>query len=295
MIITTYYRNDALERAIEHVINQTYEPIEIIVVDDSGEAFAEPVMNSYNSLRYIAHDQNQGSNQARKTGLDASSGTFVQLHDDDDWLHPEKIEHQMNCFCGRKKIGVVYCGLKHDGGEIILPDHTLRGDVLQSALQLYELYPYQTTTALFRANLLKDVFPLPQYGGGDDYALAIKCAQRSEFDFVEKPLVHRTLSHDSKGSSLDARKAHIEIVHHYSELYAEHPALKRGVLAEAHWRLGHAYLNKFSWTPRATLTFLKAAYYAQSPTPKFLLPILFSLGGRPGRDAGRKIVNLVWN
>ncbi|OYR41434.1 hypothetical protein DJ75_14110 [Halorubrum sp. Eb13] len=57
VIITTYYRNELLTEAIESILAQEYEPVELIVVDDSGVGHAEPVTERYDEVKGIAKEK----------------------------------------------------------------------------------------------------------------------------------------------------------------------------------------------------------------------------------------------
>lgn len=116
VIITTHNRSSELVlRAVNSVLNQTYEFIEIIVVDDSENDFPErndveqAVRNASESIIYIRHSANRGACAARNTGLKHANGYFVAfLDDDDEWL-PRKIEEQIKGFTDNS-IALVYCG-----------------------------------------------------------------------------------------------------------------------------------------------------------------------------------------
>lgn len=45
VIVPTHYRNELLPEAIESVARQAYDPVELVVVDDSGEGHAEPTID----------------------------------------------------------------------------------------------------------------------------------------------------------------------------------------------------------------------------------------------------------
>lgn len=60
VVIATHYRNELLARAIESVLEQGYEPVELIVVDDSGEGHASPVIDRYDDVIGIIRDANGG-------------------------------------------------------------------------------------------------------------------------------------------------------------------------------------------------------------------------------------------
>ena len=92
-------------RALNSILGQTYQDIEIIVVDDSPEDYAlresvkEAVLSKKTvrpetAIRYIPHEKNRGACAARNTGLMNAEGEYVAyLDDDDEWLR-KKLEFQ---------------------------------------------------------------------------------------------------------------------------------------------------------------------------------------------------------
>ena len=102
VVIPSYKRSDTLSRAIESVLNQTYENVEILVVDDNepGDDFSlivNDVVESFNSNKVILVTQPKHINgaAARNAGIKAAKGEFIALLDDDDEWHPMKIELQI--------------------------------------------------------------------------------------------------------------------------------------------------------------------------------------------------------
>jgi len=166
VVIPTYYRNDRLRGAIESVADQD-QPTEIIVVDDSGEGHAAPVVEAFD-LTYLALDRNRGSNPARTMGAERASGAFVQFLDDDDRLLPGKLARQVDLL-ESMEAGVAYCGMTYEDGQTVLPDPAVRGDVLDAALA-FAMSPCVTSTMLTDREVLDEVLPLPDRPGGDDRA-----------------------------------------------------------------------------------------------------------------------------
>ena len=111
VVIPTYNRAHLVGRAIQSVLNQTYQDFEIIVVDDGSTDNTEEVVKSFNDprIRYIRHDQNRGGSAARNTGIKMARGEYIAFQDsDDEWL-PEKLEKQMKVFkSAPPEVGVVY-------------------------------------------------------------------------------------------------------------------------------------------------------------------------------------------
>lgn len=115
-IITTHNRSSImLERALISVFQQSYENIEIIVVDDSDASFEgkqeiQKMMRKYQMqyrrLQYIQHKVCKGLPAARNTGILHSSGKYIAfLDDDDEWL-PEKTEKQVSVFEKNERKGL---------------------------------------------------------------------------------------------------------------------------------------------------------------------------------------------
>lgn len=105
IVIPTYQRPQFLERAINSCLNQTYNNVEVIVVDDNNpdtvaRAETEALMKKFSNvanLHYVKHEKNKNGSAARNTGWKASSGEYITFLDDDDEISPSKIEKQVEC------------------------------------------------------------------------------------------------------------------------------------------------------------------------------------------------------
>ncbi len=109
VVIPNYNHTRYLGSAIQSVINQTYQDIEIIVVDDgSTDGCAEVVSGFCGRVRYI-RQENQGLAGARNTGIRAASGKLVGLLDaDDQWL-PEFLERMVALALLHPNAAAYYC------------------------------------------------------------------------------------------------------------------------------------------------------------------------------------------
>ena len=108
VIIPVYnIESHLLIRCIESVAAQTYEPIEIIVVDDgstdgSGKVCDETAarLNSDNGSRRreikVIHKENSGSSGARNAGLKAACGEYIGFVDSDDYVDPDFVSSMMS-------------------------------------------------------------------------------------------------------------------------------------------------------------------------------------------------------
>ncbi|MEO8533825.1 MAG: glycosyltransferase [Flavobacterium sp.] len=95
VIITTYNRSAFLDEAISSVINQTYDNIEIIVVDDgSSDNYAEAICANFSNCHYY-YKENGGLSSARNYGIVQAKGDYIAFLDDDDFWKNSKIEKQI--------------------------------------------------------------------------------------------------------------------------------------------------------------------------------------------------------
>lgn len=284
VIITTYYRDEHLRRAIERVLDQNYQNVELIVVDDSGEEYAKEIVAEYNSAEYIPHSTNQGQIAGWNTGMDRASGKYIQFHDDDDWLFKDKIQKQVRFLEDNSTIGSVYCGIVDDEGTERLPPENNRGNVVEPTLR-HQLYRCQTTTMLTRRNLLDEVFPLKTYPAATDIVLQLELCTQTEFDYIDEPLVHRSIDDDGIGSSVVNRRTRIQLVYDYGSIYNEYPEIRAETLARSHKMLGETVLQEHVWSLAAIVAFAKANYFLPKKTIDsihYLLIFLASIFGRPG-------------
>lgn len=90
VVIPAYNCQDTLRRAIDSVINQSYDNIEIIVVDDGSTdatpSLCDQIAENDDRIRVI-HKENGGLSSARNAGLKISKGEYVLFLDSDDELH----------------------------------------------------------------------------------------------------------------------------------------------------------------------------------------------------------------
>ncbi|TYL36417.1 glycosyl transferase [Natronococcus pandeyae] len=289
VVIPTYYRNECLTEALDSVIDQTHKPVEIIVVDDSGESHALSVVKRYPEVEYIPHDKNRGAQAARNTGLEKVRGDYVNLLDDDDRMRPRKLEKQIELIESNPDVGVVYCGKQWENGHKVMPDSDIRGDVLHHALS-FQMTPSSPSAMLIEREILDDIRPLTDRPGGDDLGLKIELARRTAFDFVDEPLLIQGHAGESRGGSMGAVVGRRQILDEYAALYEEPPqSVYRSALAHTYLLEAHILLYQNTWSLKAIKAATLALYYVPGLRLSFAGYALVSLFGRPGRRFGWKI------
>lgn len=113
-IIPTFNRAKAVRRAIESCLNQTYQDLEVLVVDDHSSDDTARVVNDFSDkrLKYFFHEKNSGPASSRNTGIRNSQGEFIAFLDSDDEWVKDKIRRQVATFekfrTDEKNIGLVF-------------------------------------------------------------------------------------------------------------------------------------------------------------------------------------------
>lgn len=101
-IIPTYKRSDSLLRAVNSILDQTYENVEVIVVDDNepNDEYSLIVQQNLGfiedeRLRYLQQEKHINGAAARNFGVNQSKGQYIAFLDDDDEWMPDKLEKQV--------------------------------------------------------------------------------------------------------------------------------------------------------------------------------------------------------
>ena len=111
VIVPVYKVENYLEVCLRSITNQTYENIEIILVDDGSPDRCPQICDSWkkrdNRIKVI-HQNNSGGGQARNRALDIARGEFIAFVDSDDYIASTMFEFLYNQF--KEDIDIVECG-----------------------------------------------------------------------------------------------------------------------------------------------------------------------------------------
>jgi len=96
ILIPIYNAENYLQETINSALNQTWQKIEIILVDDGSMDNSLAIAKTYESKKVkVISQKNQGASRARNRALKEAQGDFIQYLDADDLLAPDKIEMQI--------------------------------------------------------------------------------------------------------------------------------------------------------------------------------------------------------
>lgn len=166
IIIPTYNRSKYLVEAVESCLTQTFQNIEIIIIDDgSTDGTEEMLEHSLNKewlnlpITYLKQ-KNAGASAARNFGLAHAKGDFIQFLDSDDLLYPNKLELQL---AEIEKNNADVCSCYGEMGSAFgSAENEILGVPFENKLDLMHkmcsgsVHIMQTTAPLWRKSFLDD-------------------------------------------------------------------------------------------------------------------------------------------
>ena len=119
VIVPVYNIQDYVKNCIDSILNQDFENIEIIIVNDGSTDNSLNILNlnySSNKQIRIINQENQGLSCSRNNGLKEAIGSYVAFIDGDDWIEPNMIS-EMYCKAIKEDADVVCCRLQYENGN----------------------------------------------------------------------------------------------------------------------------------------------------------------------------------
>ena len=112
IIMPIYNVSDYLKRSLDSIVEQDYENLDIILVDDGSTDGSGDICDAYrkkDSRILTLHKENGGQASARNVGLQYSRGELIAFIDSDDVVSPEYISRMLRVM-QEKQCDIVQCG-----------------------------------------------------------------------------------------------------------------------------------------------------------------------------------------
>ncbi len=117
IIIPVYNVERYLKRCIDSVINQTYQNLEILLIDDGSEDQSGLICDEYANFDnriVVVHKKNGGQSEARNVGLNICRGQYILFVDSDDCIEPQMV-YQLHTQAIKNSAEIVTCEYKFIG------------------------------------------------------------------------------------------------------------------------------------------------------------------------------------
>ena len=216
IIIPTYNREKTLKKSILSVSNQTYDNIEIIIVDDAStdntKEIVKEIIKKDNRVKYYSYKTNKGACYARNYGIKKATGKYISFQDSDDEYVIDKIERQYeNLIKNKSDMDFCKISINNDNSTIIIPAQN-HVNSIKNNMVVEELCNgnFISTVAIFVKKEIVERYmfddDLPRL---QDYDLVLRMVPNIKTSFTDKALVNAFVSNDSISKSDEKLKAAI--------------------------------------------------------------------------------------
>jgi glycosyltransferase involved in cell wall biosynthesis len=208
VVVASYNHAEYLEQRIKSLINQTYQNIEILVIDDCSTDNSINVLQKYKShprVKLIINKENKGWVKVSNQGIDIASGEFVILANCDDDCDATMLQRLVDSLQKYPSAGIAFCRstLIDEHGKNIGEDFSFREIAFQkrccndtlltgkemSGYLLHSCVIPNLSGALFRKQNLIDLGYLPlNYKVCGDWELYFRISEKYDFAFISEPL-----------------------------------------------------------------------------------------------------------
>ncbi len=201
IIIPTYNRKHFVADAIDSCLGQSYDNLEIIVVDDgSADGTAEFIRENYGEAVQLIEQVNQGPGVARNRGIAQASGDFIHFLDADDRLRRDKIAIGLELFSRLPDVAVIYTHYQFVASDGATPIETppferFSDDVFCELLRQAGCHILISST-MYRIAALREIGGFandPDFRSAEDWDLLLRLAAKYKFHAIDQRLVFRRM------------------------------------------------------------------------------------------------------
>ena len=202
VIVPIYNSEKYLKRCISSIVNQTYNNLEIILVDDGSTDKSASICDEYanKDLRVIViHKENGGLSSARNAGLKAASGELIGFVDSDDYIEEtmyEKLKENMDKYGSDISVCQFYKSFRYMDD---LVDGLDKEEVYDGKDKFDNLENdnYFMTVVAWNKLYKKKIFSRIKYPEGrlfeDSYIICSLLAKANKVSYLNEPLYYCTI------------------------------------------------------------------------------------------------------
>ena len=141
VVVPVYNVEKYLDRCVQSVVGQTYDNLEIILVDDGSTDGSAVICDNWASSDgriKVIHKKNAGLGMARNSGMDSAGGKYIFFFDSDDYVDTKTVEKCVSTAEKNDSDAVIYalCDVYDDGRtsekEIVTDKTFFVGDEVQN-------------------------------------------------------------------------------------------------------------------------------------------------------------------
>ena len=199
VVIPSFNRYTFLKRAVSSVLEQTYSPSEIIIVDDGSSDETAQIQKDFPEIKYI-YQENKGVSSARNLGIQNSQYDWIAFLDSDDLFHLDKLQEQYQFHKSNPHILMSYTDEVwiRDNREVKIPKkfQKIGKDPFKENLAYCNIAPSST---LIHKQIFQKVGLFDEsLEVCEDYDLWLRIALKFDIALIDKKLITKFAGHDDQ-------------------------------------------------------------------------------------------------
>lgn len=210
ILIPAYNASPYISESLESALGQTYEALEIMVVDDGSTDNTEELVREFGDKVVYLKKENGGPSSARNYGIARAKGEYIAFLDADDLWYPEKIAIQIEAFQNEPELGMTYCNMQPINKEDVLTyvkpypeavSQRFSGDVFYK-LFMFNFIP--TPTVMVKKEVFEKAGLFPEHlRFSEDYHMWLRICAYYKARHIDQVLAYRRIHQGQASNDLD--------------------------------------------------------------------------------------------
>ena len=245
IVVPVYGVEKYIDECVQSLLDQSYENLEIILIDDGGKDRSPQICDEYaarDKRVKVIHKPNGGAASARNAGLDAATGDYICFVDGDDVVHSDYVNHLLKTVA-QKDADIGVCGFFNltktgaEGVNCIKTGHYTQKEYLLCFLQDWSCS--LLWNKIFRREVIGDIRMAEGHKVDDEFFTYLVVMNAETVIVTDTPLYYYRM----RGSSvMQAMGPHLEkimldrveyVTTRYSNIAARLPEIERVFFLDA--------------------------------------------------------------
>lgn len=241
IIVPVYNAEKYIKKCVDSLINQTYENLEIILINDGSKDNSYDILSQYEGRDpriVLINKDNTGVSDTRNIGIDKATGEYIGFVDADDYVEPQMYEKLFDAIVseGADISCAGYLIEDEDNAENIIPKAISEKTVYSGKSEIFERYLRQdyytgiengNWNKLFKSSVIKGV-RYSKYAYGEDVEFLINTLKNSDkIVCIEDTLYHHITNSDGASQKkfnmrmMELVKVSDDVVQYINENYPD--------------------------------------------------------------------------
>jgi len=207
VIIPAHNQQRYLSSCLESVVGQTYQQLEIIIIDDLSTDKTTKIIQNWQQkdhrIKAFRNIKNLGATGSRNQGIKHANGKYIAFLDSDDTWHRNKIKLQLAKF-NNSRTGLVYCSTRNidKTGKEIGGDKALwKGDVFLRLIRAMRIVGSNSSVIVRKSLLDRYGHFNPKLPYTGDWELWLRLSSHCQFDYCPQTLTNIRRHANSLGAN----------------------------------------------------------------------------------------------